>query len=129
MRVATSRKGGTMPQVTYKPLQGDDLAKADAKVQTDHLSAFIALNPTAVLTPQNITAGALHPFLRKRTGKRATIMAMLTKPITFAALRTAIEEGKLGGNTYTDVLAAVYGGYSRTASTYGTSYLKVVANK
>jgi len=118
-----------MAQVVYKPLQGEDLAKASAKVQADHLSAFLALNPNAVLTPQNITAGALHPFLRKRTGKRATIMAMLTKPITFPALRKAIEEGKLGGNTYDDVLAAVYGGFSPSASTYGTSYLKVVANK
>jgi hypothetical protein len=118
-----------MAQVVYKPLQGEDLAKADAKAQWAHLEAFISLNPTAVLTPHNIAEGALHPFLRKRTGKRATIMGMLTKPISFIALRNAIDEGKLGGNTYTDVLAAVYGGFTRSASTYGTCYLKVVATK
>ena len=118
-----------MSQVTYKPLDGEDLAKADHKVQVAHLAAFITVNPTAVLTPCNITAGALHPFLRKHTGKRASIMAMLTKPITFAALRKGIEDAKLGGDTYTDVLAAIYGGFSRTAATYGTCYLTVAAPK
>jgi hypothetical protein len=127
-----------MAQVVYKPLEGKELAQADQQALIDHFSAFLALNPDAVMLPVNIVAGAKHPFLSNRKAKdggltnRAKIMAMLTsaKGITLDALRKAIKEGKLGGNTYDDVLAAIYGGFSRSASGYGLqSYLKVVANK
>jgi len=127
-----------MAQVVYKPLQGDELAKADNKAQQVHFDAFLAVNPNAVLMPQNIAEGAKHPFLSNRKAQdggltnRAKIMAMLTgaKGITLDALRRAIKDGKLGGNTYDDVLAAVYGGFSPSTSGYGVnSYLKVVANK
>tara|TARA_Y100001951_G_C11252669_1_gene247422 strand:+ start:311 stop:694 length:384 start_codon:yes stop_codon:yes gene_type:complete len=127
-----------MAQVTYQPLKGDALAQADNKAQQVHFDAFLAVNPNAVLMPQNIAEGAKHPFLSNRKAKdggrtnRGKIMAMLTsvKGITFDDLSKAIKEGKLGGNTYDDVLAALYGGFSRSTSGYGvTSYLKVVANK
>jgi len=124
-----------MAQVVYQPLAGQELAKADHKVQVAHFAAFLALNPTAVLTPCNITAGALHPYLSSRKGKdggltnRAKIAAMLTKPITFAVLRKGIQDAKLGGDTFTDVLAAIYGGFSPSAATYGTCYLTVVTPK
>ena len=127
-----------MAQVTFKPLQGDELAQADNKAQIKHLDAFFALNPNAVLMPQNIAEGAKHPFLSNRRGKdggptnRGRIMAMLTsaKGITFKALQDAIKDLKLGGNTYDDVLAAIYGGFSRSTGGYGlTSYLKVIATK
>ena len=116
-----------MPKLTYKPLDGDDLNAADDKALVAHVRAFLTVNPSATITPTDaIGVGALHPFLRKPTGKRADIMAMLTKPIKATEFETAAK-GKGGG--LRDLVAAIYGGFTRSSRTYGTSYATVTAGK
>ena len=112
-----------MAKLTYKPLDGDELQAAPNTALVAHLRAFITANPSAVISPTDaIGVGALHPYLKKATGKRATIAAMLTKPVKAADFETAAKP--LGGG-YLDAVAAIYGGFAR--NTRGTCYAKVTA--
>ena len=114
-------------KLTYIPLEGDDLRAADDKAKVAHVRAFLTVNPNATITPTDaIGVGAVHPFLRTPTGKRADILYMLTKPIKATEFETAAK-GKGGG--LLDLAAAIYGGFTSSSSTYGTSYVIVTAGK
>ena len=94
------------------------------KEQTQALHAWVAANPTATIQPTGIGEGGLPAYLRRDTGKRADINRMLASPIAVA--KFLVEARKLGGG-YTDLVAALTGGYSRSAVGYGNAVVKLQA--
>jgi hypothetical protein len=88
------------------------------KVQNSILHAWIAANPTAIIKPiQGVVAeGGLPAYIRKPTGKRADIVAMMVKGMTVAKF---MPEAKRLGGGYTDLVAGLLGGYTPSSTTYG----------
>lgn len=104
----------------------DGFKEAEGKVQNHAIAAFVAANPGSVIQPimGRIAEGGLPTYLRRDSGKRADICRMLAKPIGVS--KFLMESRKLGGG-YTDLVAALTGGYSRSAVGYGIPVVEVVA--
>ena len=88
------------------------------KQQVHALALWVAANPSATIYPVAIPEGGLPVYLRKDTGKRADICRMLNSPIPVG--KFLVEARKLDGG-YTDLVAALLGGYSPSAIGYGTA--------
>ena len=99
---------------------GEDLLKA----QINAVSAWVAANPTATIQDIGIGEGGLPTYLRRDTGKRADINRMMVEGGSVKALLP--KAAKLGGG-WTDIVAGLTGGYSRSAAGYGTPAFKLVA--
>jgi hypothetical protein len=104
----------------------EDFWQAEAKVQNNIVGVWIAANPACVIRPieGRIAEGGLPAYLRRDTGKRADINRMLGQPIGVA--KFLVDARKLGGG-YTDLVAALAGGYSRSAVGYGTPVVQLTA--
>ena len=94
------------------------------KNQINAVAAWVAANPNATIQPTAIGEGGLPAYLRSDTGKRADINRMLASPTPVA--KFIPEARKLGGG-YTDLVAALTGGYSRSAVGYGNAVVKLTA--
>mgnify|MGYP003135547797 CR=1 FL=1 len=117
-----------MAQVIYQPLKGDDLAVAETKALVTNLAAWVVVNPTAVIQPNRdvLGEGALPPFIRRAEGKRASIIRSANTTIPVAKFLTYAKT--LGGG-YIDLIAMLYGGFSRSSTTWGTAYISVAVPK
>jgi hypothetical protein len=104
----------------------DGFKEAEGKVQNHAIAAFVAANPGCTIQPikGRIAEGGLPTYLRRDSGKRADICRMLAKPI--GVNKFLVEARKLGGG-YTDLVAALVGGYSRSAVGYGVPIVEIVA--
>ena len=71
-----------------------------------------------------IAEGGLPPYLRRDIGKRADINRTLSQGLSVAEFLATARP--LGGG-YTDLVAALSGGYSRSAVGYGSPCVKLVA--
>ena len=94
------------------------------KVQVNAVAAWVAANPTATLQAVGIGEGGLPTYLRRDNGKRADINRMMVEGGSVKALLP--KAAKLGGG-WTDIVAGLSGGYSRSAAGYGTPAFKLVA--
>ena len=88
------------------------------KQQVHALALWAIANPNATIYPMAIPEGGLPVYLRRDTGKRADINRMLCKPIKLG--KFIVDARKLGGG-WTDLIAAINGGYSPVAIGYGTT--------
>ena len=88
------------------------------KQQVHALAMWAIANPNATIYPMAIPEGGLPVYLRQHTGKRADICRMFASPIKLA--KFLAEAKKLQGG-YTDLVAALLGGYSAVAIGYGTA--------
>jgi hypothetical protein len=120
----SSKQASIPKQATF--VAPDGFKEAEGKVQNHAIAAFVAANPGCIMQPikGRIAEGGLPTYLRRDSGKRADICRMLAKPITISMF--LIEARKLGGG-YTDIVAAIAGGYSRSAVGYGTPIVEIVA--
>ena len=96
------------------------------KEQTRTLAIWLAANPTARIEAIDgvVAEGGLPPYIRKPTGKRADINHMMVKGMTVAAFLP--EAARLGGG-YTDIIAALNGGYSPSSMTWGRPAIRLLA--
>ena len=109
-------------QVTFEAPEGfNDMAP---KAQVNAVAAWVAANPKAMIKPTAIGEGGLPAYLRRDTGKRADINRLLATPVKVAAF---IPKARSLGGGYTDLVAALTGGYSRSANGYGTPVVELVA--
>tara|TARA_R100000315_G_C5178854_1_gene103582 strand:+ start:123 stop:470 length:348 start_codon:yes stop_codon:yes gene_type:complete len=109
-------------QTTFEAPEGfNEMAP---KAQANAVAAWVAANPKATIQPTAIGEGGLPAYLRSDSGKRADINRMLASPIAVA--KFIPEARKLGGG-YTDLVAALTGGYSRSAAGYGNAVVKLTA--
>tara|TARA_R100001594_G_scaffold1044_1_gene4268 strand:- start:111 stop:458 length:348 start_codon:yes stop_codon:yes gene_type:complete len=92
--------------------------------QANTVAVWLAANPNATITPTGIAEGGLPPYLRRDTGKRADINRLLASRIKVAEFIP--QARKLGGG-YTDLVAALVGGYSRSSAGYGKGVIELVA--
>ena len=109
---------------TFKAPEG--FLDALGKEQTRTLAIWLAANPTARIEAIDgvVAEGGLPPYIRKPTGKRADINHMMVKGTSVAAFLP--EAARLGGG-YTDILAALNGGYSPSSMTWGRPAIRLVA--
>jgi hypothetical protein len=112
----------TNKAAAYAPTE--DLNDATTQAQVNALAAWVAANPTAVITPiaGKLAEGGLPAYLRRDHGKRADINRRLAEGITVAEFLAYARP--LGGG-YVDLVAAVHGGYSRSANGYGKPYVNI----
>ena len=94
------------------------------KLQVAEVAAWVAANPNATIKPIGIAEGALPIYLRRDTGKRATINRMLTEGLTVQAF--ILKARPLGGG-WVDLVAALMGGYSRAVTGYGVAAVAIEA--
>ena len=94
------------------------------KAQINAVSAWVAANPTATIEAIGIGEGGLPTYLRRDTGKRADINRMMVEGGSVKALLP--KAAKLGGG-WTDIVAGLTGGYSRSPAGYGVPAFKLVA--
>ena len=109
-------------QVTFQA--SEDFSQALPKAQVNEVAAWVAANPKATIVATGIAEGGLPPYLRRDTGKRANINRTLSQGLTVAEFLTAARP--LGGGS-TALVAALAGGYSRSAVGYGSPCVKLVA--
>ena len=88
------------------------------KQQVHTLAVWAIANPNATIYPMAIPEGGLPVYLRRDTGKRADICRMFSQPVKLG--KFLADARKLGGG-YTDLIAALLGGYSPVAIGYGTA--------
>ena len=107
---------------TYAP--NPELNDATTQAQVNSLAAWVAANPTAVISPiaGKLAEGGLPAYLRRDHGKRADINRKLAEGPTVAEFLAYARP--LGGG-YVDLVAAVHGGYSRSANGYGKPYVNI----
>ena len=94
------------------------------KAQVKCVAAWVAANPTAKIAPIAIAEGGLPTYLRNDTGKRADINRVMVAGVTMAKYLPISR--KLGGG-YTDIVAGLLGGYSRSAAGYGNPHFTLQA--
>ena len=102
----------------------DGFAEMMPKAQASAVAAWVAANPTATIAAVAVGEGGLPAYLRSDTGKRADINRMMVEGGSVKALLP--KAAKLGGG-WTDIVAGLSGGYSRSAAGYGTPAFKLVA--
>ena len=112
-----TNKTSTKATVTFEAPEGF-ARDMDPKQQVHAVALWAAANPNATIYPMAIPEGGLPVYLRRDTGKRADICRMFASPIPLG--KFLAEARKLGGG-YTDLIAALLGGYSRVAIGYGTA--------
>ena len=117
-------KTSTKPakQVTFEAPEG--FAEMPPKNQVDVVAAWVAANPTAKVEAISIAEGGLPTYLRRDVGKRADINRLMVSGISLAKYRPLA--AKLGGG-WTDIVAGLLGGYSRSAAGYGNPHFKLIA--
>lgn len=111
-----------MTKTTFKPSEA--LPTNLTKLQIAEVAAWLAVNPKATIQTVNIAEGALPIYLRRDTGKRATINRYLTEGLTVQAF---LAKARPLGGGWVDLVAAIVGGYSRTAPGYGNPAVRLVA--
>ena len=96
----------------------DTFKEAMPKAQNAALGAWLAANPTARIAPIAgvVAQGCLPAYLRSPNGKRADIVRMMVKGMPVAKFLVA---ARLLGGGYTDMVAGLLGGYSRSSPTWG----------
>jgi len=100
------------------------------KVQNAALGAWLAANPGAYVEPaiRNkkavVAQGCLPAYLRNPNGKRADIVRLMVKGMPVAKFLVA---ARLLGGGYTDLIAGVLGGYSRSSPTWGKAAFTITA--
>ena len=87
---------------------GEAFQQADDKDQIKGIAAWAAANPDTRIVVQGEWKD-LPPYIRKTTGKRATIVRMFLKGPKVTAFN--LEAKKLGGG-WEDIRAALNGSYS-----------------
>ena len=93
------------------------LANATPKEQGNMLAVWVIANKGAKIVPNgSVAPGNLPAYLRRGTGKRADINKCFDATITVADFLAVAKP--LGGG-YTDLAAALLGGYSRSANGFG----------
>ncbi len=112
----------TTKQVAFEAPEG--FAEMAPKVQVNTVAAWVAANPTAKIAPISIADGGLPTYLRRDVGKRADINRLMVAGVTMAKYLPISR--KLGGG-YTDIVAGLLGGYSRSAAGYGTPHFTLKA--
>jgi len=116
-----------MTKQVYKAPEG--FADLEVSKQVSHIAAWVIANKQAVIKPiaTKVAVGNLPAYIRKPTGKRATINHMLTaKADGVKVADFLVEAAKLGGG-YVDLAAALAGGYSRSSKVYGKPVVTVEA--
>ena len=94
------------------------------QAQVKAVAAWCAANPTAKIAAISIAEGGLPIYLRRDTGKRADINRLMVEGATVKDFRPLA--AKLGGG-WTDLVAGLLGGYSRSAAGYGTPHFTLKA--
>ena len=96
------------------------------KEQKRTLGIWLAANPTARIEAIDgvVAEGGLPPYIRKPTGRRADINHMMVKGMTVKAFLPLA--ARLGGG-FTDIIAALNGGYSPSSTTWGRPTVRLVA--
>ena len=112
----------TKTTTTFEAPEGFN--EALLKAQINAVSAWVAANPTATIEAIGIGEGGLPTYLRRDTGKRADINRMMVEGGSVKALLP--KAAKLGGG-WTDIVAGLTGGYSRSPAGYGVPAFKLVA--
>jgi len=102
----------------------DDFGAMAPMQQVKAVAAWVAANPTAKVAAISIGEGGLPVYLRRDTGKRADINRLMVEGTTVADFLPTSR--KLGGG-YTDLVAGLLGGYSRSAAGYGTPHFTLTA--
>ena len=94
------------------------IKEAMPKAQHAALGAWLAANPTARIAPivGVVAEGCLPAYLRSPNGKRADIVRMMVKGMSAALF---LKEARRLGGGYTDLIAGLLGGYSRSSPTWG----------
>lgn len=109
---------------TFKAPEGfsDSVLKEQGRI----LGAWIAANPTATIKPIKgvVAEGALPAYIRRATGKRADINAMMVKGMPVAKFLPLA--AALGGG-YPDIIAGLNGGYSRSSTQWGRPAFTITA--
>ena len=116
-----------MTKQVYKAPEGySDLTVGQ---QVANIAAWCVANKQAVIKPieAKVAVGNLPAYIRKPSGKRATINHMLTsKAQGIKVADFLVEAAKLGGG-YVELAAALAGGYSRSSKVYGNPVVTVEA--
>lgn len=102
----------------------EDFTTMLPQAQINAVALWVAANPKAVIKAKGIAEGGLPAYIRKPTGKRATINYMFTEGVTVGEFLAKAR--KLGGG-YTDLVAGLAGGYSPSATTYGVAAITLEA--
>jgi hypothetical protein len=98
-------------------------------VEIHDLYKFIAENPTAkIRLTSSLKAGALPPFVRSTGGKRAQILKLVSESAGSIASDVAVKSKRWGATNrgFTDILALINGGYSRSSKSYGKGFVELV---
>jgi hypothetical protein len=93
------------------------------------LFKFIAENPDAkIRLTSSLKAGALPPFVRSTGGKRAQILKLVSESAGSKASDVAVKSKRWGATNrgFTDILALINGGYSRSSKSYGKGFVELV---
>ena len=102
------------------------IKEAMPKAQKAALAAYLAANPNAYVGPVAgvVAEGCLPAYLRNPNGKRADIVRLMVKGMPVAKFLVA---ARLLGGGYTDLIAGVLGGYSRSSPTWGKPAFTITA--
>jgi|TARA_R110002020_G_scaffold357801_2_gene570123 hypothetical protein len=92
------------------------------KEQVRLVQAWVAANPQATIVATAIAEGSLPAYLRSDTGKRADICRMLPEGMQVVKF---IKAARPYGGGYTDLVAALVGGYSTSAVGYGNPVVRL----
>ena len=98
-------------------------------VAVHDLFKFIAENPDAkIRLTDSLKAGALPPFVRSTGGKRAQILKLVSNSNGGKAIEVATKSRRFGATNrgFTDILALINGGYSRSSKSYGQGFVELV---
>ena len=98
-------------------------------VSVHDLFEFISKNPDAkIRLTSSLKAGALPPFVRSTGGKRASILKLVSESAGSKASEVAVKSKRFGATNrgFTDILALINGGYSRSSKSYGKGFVELV---
>ena len=123
--MANTKNANTKAPVTFETPEGFlDMPVAEA---TKAVAAWVVANPNVVILPTEALAeGNLPPYIRKPTGKRATINYALNNP-QGVTVRDFLQVATMHGGGYTDLVAALQGGYSPSSKVWGKAYVTLQA--
>ena len=111
--------------VTFEAPEG--FADMPLAAATKAVVAWVVANPNVVIKPTEALAeGNLPPYIRKPTGKRATINYALNAPEGIT-VRDFLQVATMHGGGYTDLVAALQGGYSPSSKVWGKAYVTLQA--
>tara|TARA_R100001594_G_scaffold12580_1_gene27864 strand:- start:537 stop:884 length:348 start_codon:yes stop_codon:yes gene_type:complete len=95
-------------------------------VSVQELFSFIAENPDAkIKLTGSLSAGSLPPFVRSTSGKRASILKIISNADGSKASEIAVKCRGLGASNrgFTDILALINGGYSPSSKNFGNGFI------